>query len=86
MSGASCFCTSCGITRLITVFNAEAAACPKRQAVFVFSEKKGTEITVEEEENQMKKLYFDIHRAILLPSGEIKTDEPISNGLIKQAE
>ena len=85
MSGASCFCTSCGITRLITVFNAEAAACPKRQAVFVFSEKKGTEITVEEEENQMKKLYFDIHRAILLPSGETNADKPYEKA-IKMAE
>ena len=27
----------------------------------------------------MKKLYFGIHRAILLPSGESNTDEPIRN-------
>ena len=27
----------------------------------------------------MKKLYFGIHRAIQLPSGESNTDEPIKN-------
>ena len=66
-----------------TVYFDETAACPKRQAVFVFSENKGTEITVEEEENQMKKLYFDIHRAILLPSWGIDTDEPNKNVIMK---
>ena len=47
--------------------------------------KKGTEITVEEEENQMKKLYFDIHRAILLPSGETNADKPYEKA-VKMAE
>lgn len=37
------------------------------------------------EVKKMKKLYFDIHRAILLPSGETNADKPYEKA-IKMAE
>lgn len=37
------------------------------------------------EVKKMKKLYFDIHRAILLPSGETNADNPYEKA-VKMAE
>ena len=41
----------------------------------MFPEIKQTEIKTVREEKMMKKLYFDIHRASLAPSGETNVDE-----------
>ena len=41
----------------------------------MFPEIKQTEIKTVREEKTMKKLYFDIHRASLAPSGETNVDE-----------
>ena len=41
----------------------------------MFPEIKQTEIKTVREEKTMKKLYFDIHRASLTPSGEINMVE-----------
>ena len=38
MSGTGCLPASIGITRHITVINAENAACPRRQAAFLINE------------------------------------------------
>ena len=58
MSGPGRFIASHGITRSIAVINAEKAACPKRQAAFVFPENKKTEITVEKRGKSDEKALF----------------------------
>ena len=52
---------------------AETAACSKDKRFFCFINPESIRGI------KMKKLYFGIHRAILLPSGESNTDEPIRN-------
>jgi len=84
MSGTGCLPASLGITRQITVINAETAACPKRQAAFLFSKKANWKHSSKRGKT-MKKIYFDIHRAILLPSWEANADRPF-NEVINKAE
>ena len=84
MSGTGCLPASIGITRHITVINAENAACPKRQAAFLFSKKANWKHSSKRGKT-MKKIYFDIHRAILLPSWEANADKPF-NEVINKAE
>ena len=84
MSGTGRFIASHGITRQITVINAETAACPKRQAAFLFSKKAKWKHSSKRGKT-MKKIYFDIHRAILLPSREANADRPF-NEIINKAE
>ena len=84
MSGPGCLPASIGITRHITVINAENAACPKRQAAFLFSKKANWKHSSKRGKT-MKKIYFDIHRAILLPSWEANADKPF-NEVINKAE
>ena len=84
MSGTGCLPASLGITRQITVINAETAACPKRQAAFLFSKKANWKHSSKRGKT-MKKIYFDIHRAILLPSWEANADKPF-NEVINKAE
>ena len=84
MSGTGCLPASIGITRHITVINAENAACPRRQAAFLFSKKANWKHSSKRGKT-MKKIYFDIHRAILLPSWEANADRPF-NEVIKKAK
>ena len=84
MSGTGCLTASLGITRQITVINAETAACPRRQAAFLFSKKANWKHSSKRGKT-MKKIYFDIHRAILLPSWEANADKPF-NEVINKAE
>ncbi len=63
--------------------NAETAACPKRQAAFIFVKRTNCDHRLQIKGKQMKKHYFGIYRMRLLPAREINKEVQKEKRIIK---